>query len=112
MLGRSSVIEKQEQVSLSGALLDAPAMPFWEIVCQKPVQFENGKTIQAMRVQYYTFLGHTVITEDHYGRTLQDMKDGLFKGYAQQWAYATFSMPVTQIYGYQGLMDASKAHTL
>jgi hypothetical protein len=50
--------------------------------------------------------------ENHYGRTLQDMKDRLFKGYDQQWAYATFSMPVTQVYAEQGLIKPEAAFTL
>jgi hypothetical protein len=66
-----------------------------------------------MRVQYYTFFGHTGITESHYGRTFIDMKDRLFKGFDQQWAYATFSVPVTQTYVDQGLMeDGPGAFTL
>ena len=103
---------KQRKVVLKGALPDGSDLPFREIVCQQSVKLENGKTIKTMRVQYYTFFGHTAITEDHYGRTLQDMKDRLFKGYDQQWAYATFSMPVTQIYADQGLMEGPGVFTL
>jgi hypothetical protein len=103
---------KQRKVVLKGALPDGSDLPFREIVCQQSVKLENGKTIKTMRVQYYTFFGHTAVTEDHYGRTLQDMKDRLFKGYDQQWAYATFSMPVTQIYAEQGLMEGPGVFTL
>ena len=85
---------KQRKITVRNALPDGSDIPFREIVCEKPVKLKNGKTIKVTRVQYYTFFGHTAITEDHYGRTLQDMKDRLFKGYDQQWAYATFSMPV------------------
>jgi hypothetical protein len=103
---------KQRKVVLKGALPDGSDLPFREIVCQQSVKLENGKTIKTMRVQYYTFFGHTAVTEDHYGRTLQDMKDRLFKGYDQQWAYVTFSMPVTQIYADQGLMEGPGVFTL
>lgn len=103
---------KERKVVVEGALPDGSGLPFREIVCQKPVKLENGRVITAMRVQYYTFFGHTVITEDHYGRTFQDMKDRLFKGYDQQWAYATFSMPVTKVYADQGLMDSSLTYSL
>ncbi|MBT8036564.1 MAG: EpsI family protein [Verrucomicrobiae bacterium] len=104
---------KQRKVVIKGAMPDGSGMPFQEIVCEKSVQLENGKTIQVMRVQYYTFFGHTAITQDHYGRTLQDMKDRLFKGYDQQWAYATFSMPVTRVYADQGLTRPGvKTYTL
>jgi hypothetical protein len=104
---------KERKVVVKGAMPDGSDMPFREIVCVKPVKLENGQEIKTMRVQYYSFFGHTVITEDHYGRTLQDMKDRLFKGYDQQWAYATFSMPVTQIYADQGLTrPGQKTYTL
>ncbi|MGB2429023.1 MAG: exosortase-associated EpsI family protein [Akkermansiaceae bacterium] len=90
-----------------------PDLPLREIVCKKPIMREDGSTFQAMRAQYYTFFGHTAITESHYGRTFQDMKDRLFKGYDQQWAYATFSVPVTKIYADQGLMqDGPRVFTL
>jgi hypothetical protein len=90
--------EKERKVMVPGAMPDGSDMPFREIVCSKPVRLENGKEITIRRVQYYTFFGHTVVVEGHYARTLQDMKDRLFKGYDQQWAYATFSIPVTQAY--------------
>jgi hypothetical protein len=96
--------EKERKVMVPGAMPDGSDMPFREIVCSKPVRLENGKEITIRRVQYYTFFGHTVVVEGHYARTLQDMKDRLFKGYDQQWAYATFSIPVTQVYADQGLM--------
>lgn len=85
---------KERTVYVPGAMPDGSDMPFREIVCSKPVQLKNGQVVTMTRVQFYTFFGHTVITEDHYGRTIQDMKDRLFRGYDQQWAYATFSMPI------------------
>ena len=95
---------KERTVVLPDVFPDGSALPVREIVCKKPVMREDGSSFEAMRVQYYTFFGHTGITESHYGRTFQDMKDRLFKGYDQQWAYATFSVPVTKIYADQGLM--------
>jgi len=95
---------KERTVTLANVFPDGSDLPVREIVCKKPVMREDGSSFEAMRVQYYTFFGHTGITESHYGRTFQDMKDRLFKGYDQQWAYATFSIPVTKIYADQGLM--------
>lgn len=95
---------KERTVILPNVFPDGSDLPVREIVCKKPVMREDGSSFEAMRVQYYTFFGHTGITESHYGRTFQDMKDRLFKGYDQQWAYATFSVPVTKIYADQGLM--------
>ncbi len=95
---------KERSITLENVFPDGSDLPLREIVCKKPVVREDGSSFEAMRAQYYTFFGHTGITESHYGRTFQDMKDRLFKGYDQQWAYATFSVPVTKIYADQGLM--------
>ncbi len=95
---------KERKIIVKNALADGSDVPFREIVCTKPVRGKGGREFEVMRVQYYTFFGHSVITESHYGRTIQDMSDRLFKGFDQQWAYATFSMPVTEHYAKQGLM--------
>ncbi|BDS06743.1 hypothetical protein NT6N_17830 [Oceaniferula spumae] len=106
--------EKETDVVVPGALRDGGDMTFREIVCRKtvfdpetkkPVILPNGEQLYARRVQYYTFLGHTDITPGHYDRTMIDMKDRLFKGYDQRWAYVTFSMVVTGAYAEQGAMQ-------
>ena len=103
---------KQRKIVLKGALADGGNLPVREIVCEKMVKLKDDREIKVMRVQYYTFFGHTQITESHYTRTWQDMKDRLCKGYDQQWAYATFSMPVTKVYADQGMMDPRDALTV
>ena len=103
---------KERTVTVEGAMPGGGDLRFREIVCSKPLELKDGRKITVQRVQYYTFFGHRTITESHYLRTFSDMKDRLFKGYDQQWAYATFSMPVTQIYADQGLADPSEVHTL
>lgn len=40
-------------------------------------------------LNYYFFVGHDSVTGSHYARTLRDMRDRLFKGYDQRWAYVT-----------------------
>jgi len=97
--------EVERKIFVEGVMPDGSDMPFREIVCSKPVRLDDGRKITIRRVQYYTFFGHSVVVEGHYGRTLQDMKDRLFKGYDQQWAYATFSIPVTKAYADQGLLS-------
>jgi len=103
---------KERKVIIKGAMPDGGDLPFRQIVCSKPIVLGDGRKITVQRVQYYTFFGHNTITEDHYGRTWADMKDRLFRGYDQQWAYATFSMPVTQIYADQGLADPANVYSL
>jgi hypothetical protein len=55
-------------------------------------------------VFYYTFFGHEAIVAGHYQRTIVDMRDRLFKGYDQRWAYATFSSYITSKHTEQGIM--------
>ena len=43
-------------------------------------------------VTYYFFVGHNAITQDHLKRTLIDIKDRLFHGMDQRWAYVSASM--------------------
>lgn len=43
-------------------------------------------------VTYYFFVGNSDITHDHYARTFLDMKDRLFLGVDQRWAYVSISM--------------------
>ncbi|MDB6174710.1 MAG: hypothetical protein JWL59_4021 [Chthoniobacteraceae bacterium] len=55
---------------------------------QKPVQHRN--------LYYYWFVGHTNVTGSHFERTIIDLKDRLFKGYNQRWAYITVSAVITK----------------
>ena len=108
--GWNFLVEKK--VEFKNALADGSDLPLRAILCSKLVTLKDGREINVQRLQYYTFFGHETITESHYTRTFTDMKDRLFKGYDQQWAYATFSMPVTQVYADQGLIDSSQALNL
>ena len=108
--GWNLLVEKK--VLLENVLGSGVDIPFRTIVHSKLVTLKDGREINVQRLQYYTFFGHETITESHYTRTFIDMKDRLFKGYDQQWAYATFSMPVTQVYADQGLIDSSQALNL
>jgi hypothetical protein len=47
------------------------------------------RTTQYRMLSYYWFVGHTGISGSHFERTLIDMKDRLFSGYNQRWAYIT-----------------------
>ena len=57
----------------------------------KPNQ-EGGETLELNCITYYFFVGHDHITNDHLGRTWIDMKDRLFQGADQRWAYVSTSM--------------------
>jgi hypothetical protein len=53
----------------------------------KPIMLKNGLRAFARSIHYYWFVGNHAITHDHYRRTLIDMKDRIFGGYDQRWAY-------------------------
>lgn len=77
------------------------------------LQMESGRQLKAKRIHsdqtvkdpqtgaevgsykcltYYFFVGHDLITNDHWQRTLIDMKDRLVYGRDQRWAYVSTSM--------------------
>ncbi|HUF63635.1 MAG TPA: exosortase-associated EpsI family protein [Verrucomicrobiales bacterium] len=80
------------------------------------VPLEDGKDLQAGRilsdspykdleeesktgtsVTYYWFVGCERLTHSHYERTFIDMKDRLFRGFNQRWAYVTIAASLPQI---------------
>lgn len=70
---------------------------------QVPVENAEGKQVVTHRVQYYCFFGNSAVVSGHYERTYIDIRDRLLKGATQRWAYATFSMGISQSYADQGL---------
>lgn len=52
----------------------------------------NAERLDFNCLTYYFFVGHDLITNDHLGRTLIDMKDRLVHGRDQRWAYVSCSM--------------------
>ena len=43
-------------------------------------------------ITYYWFVGHDLLTNSHYGRTLRDIRDRLLLGTNQRWAYFTIGV--------------------
>ena len=98
-----------------GLLPGGEILPVREILCRRvwvrkndngdleKVELPNGNKAYIWRVFYYTFFGHEKIVSGHYQRTSEDIKDRLFKGHDQRWAYATFSSLVTKKHRDQGL---------
>ena len=57
-----------------------------------PTNEERTEYASFQSVTYYFFVGQQMITEDHFARTVCDMKDRLLFGMDQQWAYVSASM--------------------
>ena len=68
-------------------------LPVKKLSTVQHIKDEASGNVQHLRnVTYYWFVGHDTLTNDHYARTWQDMKDRLLRGFDQQWAYATVGM--------------------
>lgn len=55
----------------------------------------SGQPVRLQHVFYYWFVGSHTITADHYQRTLTDMRDRLFGGFDQRWAYVLLGSSYT-----------------
>lgn len=81
-------------------------LPVREIICRRirlnpegePERSAAGELLYDWQLLQYTFIGHTAITPGHYSRTFHDIRDRLFRGYDQVWAYVTFSTIITAPY--------------
>ncbi len=105
---------RERYLSWENVLPTGENLPVKEILCRRLYQvanedgeaeavlLKNGEKAYIWRVFYYTFMGHEAIVAGHYQRTAEDIKDRLFKGYDQRWAYATFSAFVTKKHAEQG----------
>ena len=99
----------------SDILPDEETLPVKELICRQVYRIkneedefedlilENGKKAYIWRAFYYTFIGHNKIVAGHYQRTAEDIKDRLFTGYDQRWAYVTFSSFITKKHAEQGI---------
>ena len=68
-------------------------LPVKRLVTTQHIKDEpSGKIFLHRNLTYYWFVGHYELTNDHYARTLMDIKDRVIKGYDQEWAYATVGM--------------------
>ena len=56
----------------------------------------SGQSFTVRSLNYYWFVGHSDITASHYERTWIDIRDRVFKGENQQWAYVTISATITK----------------
>lgn len=58
-----------------------------------PPEEEGGQPFPIGFISYYYFVGHKHLTNDHWSRTMIDMKDRLLLGTDQQWSFVMLSMP-------------------
>jgi EpsI family protein len=56
---------------------------------KRPLKVESHPGLTEYSLNYYWFVGATETTADHVERNLMDIRDRLFRGYNQPWAYVT-----------------------
>lgn len=56
----------------------------------------GGKPLTIYNLTYYWFVGRDATTPSHIRRTIIDIRDRLFKGYNQRWAYITVAATITK----------------
>ena len=107
----------ERQLTWENVLPNGELFPVKELICRQfayrpnqegelePLILENGEKAYLWRSFYYTFLGHEKIVSGHYERTIEDIKERIFKGYDQRWAYVTFSSFITGKHDEQGLFQ-------
>ncbi|MGY8686124.1 MAG: exosortase C-terminal domain/associated protein EpsI [Verrucomicrobiales bacterium] len=60
------------------------------LLTEKRYEDQEGDVQTIQSLTYYWFVGKNTLTNSHYDRALVDMKDRLFGGFSQKWAYITF----------------------
>lgn len=62
----------------------------------RQVALRNGTTASIYNLNYYWFVGYRHLTASHLERTLFDIRDRIFRGYNQRWAYVTVAADITK----------------
>jgi len=63
-------------------------------VRQMPLR--TGEMVSIYNLNYYWFVGFHHLTASHMERTMIDIRDRVFKGYNQRWAYITVAADITK----------------
>ena len=60
------------------------------------VDVAGNQHITIKNLTYYWFVGSNRVTRSHFKRTVIDIRDRVFRGYNEHWAYITVASTVTQ----------------
>jgi EpsI family protein len=61
----------------------------------RAIRSESGEMGKLYNLSYYWFVGNRDFTASHFQRTYIDIRDRIFHGYNQRWAYVTVAATVT-----------------
>lgn len=88
------------------AIPDRGKLPMTRMLNTQPRRSADGKlTATIFNLNYFVFVGHTDVTGSHFGRTIIDIRDRLFKGQNQRWAYITVAATITDNLAPNGLNE-------
>lgn len=73
---------------------------------KRPIPLRDGRTVTEYSLDYYWFVGATETTHDHIERNFIDVRDRLFKGYNQPWAFVTVISRITEGWTPRGRNEA------
>lgn len=73
-------------------------LPVTRLYNTRRVELKNGKTMPIYNLDYYWFIGYHDVTRSHLHRELVDIKDRIFKGYSQRWAFVTVASNISKSY--------------
>ena len=62
----------------------------------RQVPLRKGPIVSVYNLNYYWFVGFHHLTASHLERTMLDIRDRVFKGYNQRWAYITIAADITK----------------
>jgi len=91
--GWNLVDSKSVKVPLpSGAAMEATRLSDMRMI-QSP---DRARGIPVSSLDYYWFVGYSDMTNSHTARYWMDIRDRIFHGYNQRWAYFTVAATVTE----------------
>jgi hypothetical protein len=79
-----------KKIALANGTLDATRLRNVRHIQNK------SRSISVYALDYYWFVGHTAQTPSHLQRTWLDIRDRVFKGENQQWAFVTVISTITK----------------
>lgn len=79
------------EVGKSGA-----ALPVTCLSGARAVDVDHNQHITIRNLTYYWFVGSNKVTRSHFRRTMIDIRDRVFRGYNEHWAYITVASTVTK----------------
>ena len=85
--------EKSQRVHIP--LPDAAPLEVTKLTDERDVRLSDNKPLALRNLNYYWFIGSHDITASHWTRTLIDLKDRIFYGENQRWAYVTVATNIT-----------------